>query len=45
MLSAKPLNGNQVRKIALDSVDADEFAELIDQKFEKEFKNHIFPRK
>lgn len=39
LLFAKPLNGNQVSKIALDSIDADEFADLIAQNEQRDYKN------
>ena len=44
MLTAKPLNGNPVRKIALDLIDADEFAALMNQDDQKEIKNQDLSR-
>lgn len=39
LLSAKPLGGKQVRKVALDSIDSAEFDRLINNDFEQEFQN------
>lgn len=44
MLSAKPLNGSQVRKIALDSIDATEFVELLNKNEQVTFKNQDLVR-
>ena len=39
LLSAKPLNGKAVKKVALDSIDADEFNDLVKQADGEHFKN------
>jgi len=39
LLSAKPLNGKAVKKVALDSIDADEFNDLVKQADSEHFKN------
>src|SRR5580700_126534 len=39
LLTAKPLGGKQVRKIALDSIDAEEYLDLVSQNDQREFKN------
>ncbi len=44
LLAAKPLNGRQVRKIALDSIDAEEFLDLIGQNTQRTFKNQDLVR-
>lgn len=39
LLYAKPLGGQQVRKISLDSIDADEFDRLVNNDTKHEYKN------
>jgi hypothetical protein len=39
LLHAKSLNGKQVRKVDLDSIDADEFADLIAGNEQRDYKN------
>lgn len=40
LLSAKPLGGKPVRKVALDSIDSAEFDRLVKNDHEQEFQNH-----
>ena len=40
LLSAKPLGGKPVRKVALDSIDSTQFDRLVKNDHEQEFQNH-----
>ena len=44
LLNARPLKGNQVRKVVLDSLDSDEYSKLIDQTAAEESKNYELAR-